>query len=482
MKRKIFTLCLTAMFALVAYGQQPSGEIMKASVAPVIDGVVDEVWAEANVYDIDKPFASEVPTLGEPGETNWRALWTDDGMFILLTVTDDAFYPNYVAGGANNYEYDKPEIYFDVNYILQDAAGPAAAGSGHYQVAPGFTDGQNDGTAITEDNGVIYAFMVTEPNYIGEYFVPFSLLKDKDGIGVDKTGNIGFDVTIIDRDPGDEARRRAVWANIGPVNESWSNMDDAGIIILDGAEAGTYVESITLTGGSITEDNGTLQIVAEILPEDASNKVLLWSVENVTGKASISSTGLLTAIADGEVIVTASATDGSYEEASVTVTITGQVTTVWKINVIKNGTFDLVETNGTATFWGGWTDASPAHTVVDAVSVHSPVVSADDPQVWRYQFNQQNLTADPYIEYTFAFKAWAGETRTFTVDFEDIELNGYRRYGSTTDSRSADGRSEWTFDITTEPTWYVFDVVFDEIRIGLGRWQPMQMPYFLKAI
>jgi hypothetical protein len=26
---------------------------------------------------------------------------------------------------------------------------------------------------------------------------------------------MGFDVTVIDRDPGDSGRKRAVWANVG---------------------------------------------------------------------------------------------------------------------------------------------------------------------------------------------------------------------------------------------------------------------------
>jgi hypothetical protein len=46
--------------------------------------------------------------------------------------------------------------------------------------------------------------------------------------------------------------------------------------------------------------------------------------------------------------------------------------------------------------WGGWTDTSPAHTIVDGVSVHTPVVATD---IWRYQFSQNALTALPNIPY-----------------------------------------------------------------------------------
>jgi len=465
MRQKIFTLFLCATFSVAAFAQQPSGVIVKATTAPVIDGVVDEVWADANVYDIDKPYKTEVPTIGEVGETTWQALWTSEGMYILIKVADDVFYPNYaVTPAGNNWEYDKPEIYFDVNYVLVDGIG-GGGGKGHYQFAPGFTDGKNDGTAITEDNGVIYAFMVEEPTYIGEYFIPFSLLKDKDGVGIDKMGNIGFDVSVIDRDAPDPIRQRAVWANIGGVDESYANMDEAGIITFEGAEAGTDVETINLTGGSITENNGVLQIVAEVLPVDATNKALNWSVENTTGRANVNAKGELSALMDGEVIVTAAATDGSYVDASVTVTITGQLISLGEINIIKNPFFDDVTAGGTANLWGGWggNKKAPMPQIADGVAVCTPDTVMPDLAQWQYQYNQTNLTALPNVDYEFKFKAWADADRIGAVDFEDTEANKYNRYGASTDGNAVGGRSEWAFNLTTEPAWYIYHVNFDQI-------------------
>jgi hypothetical protein len=436
MKRS-FTLILCVMMAMASFAQKPSAVFKKASVAPVIDGEIDAVWAEADPENsINLNYTGEVPTLGSEGETTWQGLWANDGLYILLRVTDDAFYPHYAVDppSANNWEFDKPEIYFDVNYILEDGLGVNDA-LGHYQVAPGFVDGSNDGTPFTDAaNGVTHAFMVSEPNYIAEYFVPFTWLIDKDGIGVDKMGILGFDVTIIDRDPADALRKRAVWSNIGTIAESYDVMDDCGTITLDGAEAGVYIESITLTGGEITTDNGTLQIEATILPEDASNKTLLWSVENVTGKATINSTGLLKGVDDGEVIVTASSTDGSYEDATVSVMISGQQVSLWDVNVIRNYDFTQTNVNGTPTEWGGWGgDANtPLPLSIDGIAVATPIAAAD---VWQYQFSQQNLTALPDVEYVFSFKAWAAADRPITFDFEDTPVYNYNRYGATTDSR-----------------------------------------------
>ena len=57
--------------------------------------------------------------------------------------------------------------------------------------------------------------------------------------------------------------------------------------------------------------NETLQMSAEVLPIDATNQTVTWSVEAGTGTASISSNGLLTALTNGTVTVKATADDGT---------------------------------------------------------------------------------------------------------------------------------------------------------------------------
>jgi len=93
MKRKIFTLLLSAFLGTMAMAQDaPTGVVKKAPVAPVIDGYVDEVWAGANSYNIALPFGSETPTVGNPGETTWRALWialAEAEKELGLPVTDE---------------------------------------------------------------------------------------------------------------------------------------------------------------------------------------------------------------------------------------------------------------------------------------------------------------------------------------------------------------------------------------------------------
>lgn len=480
--KRIFTLFLGVIAGTMAFAQEaPTGVFAKASVAPEIDGVVDAVWSEATKYNIERAVVGNTPTIGAPGETTWQGVWTKDGVFILLDIKDDEFYPNYVAGGGNDYDYDKLELYFDVNYVLVSDKGPGAPGAagdlkkGHYQVAPGFADGKNDGTPITGTDGVVHAFMVEGSHYIAEYFVPFSKLLDADGIQVDKTNTIGFDVTVIDRDPGDASRNQAVWSNTNESGkgESWANMDNAGLVTFEDAEQNILAETIAITNTdlTITTDKGTLQLVAVVGPEEASIKTVKWTLVGGTAQGSISSTGLVSAVGNGTLIVKASTTDGSYLDTDeITITITGQkkvrfTDATWnEKNLIKN--WDL---ESQTSDWGGWVDKDALPNQLDPVYENGYVAMkvGTSSDAWHYQFNQLNVGAEADVEYTVMFKSWATATAECVLDFESASEikpeNGgdqYVRYGTDTDTN---GSSEWRYTVTTVPGWFTYHVKFDKM-------------------
>lgn len=85
---------------------------------------------------------------------------------------------------------------------------------------------------------------------------------------------------------------------------------------------------------AISTEGGTLKLTARIVPENATNTAVNWSVRNAadgtaTDIAEIDSSGLLTAKKNGKVEITAAAADGSGVSAKVTVTITNQVEKVY---------------------------------------------------------------------------------------------------------------------------------------------------------
>ncbi len=91
------------------------------------------------------------------------------------------------------------------------------------------------------------------------------------------------------------------------------------------------VTAITVTGEGneeIVQVGETLQMEVQILPLNASNKGVIWSVENAVGDstrenlAEITQTGILTGLSGGTVIVKATAKDGSEVEGTKEITIT----------------------------------------------------------------------------------------------------------------------------------------------------------------
>jgi uncharacterized protein YjdB len=120
----------------------------------------------------------------------------------------------------------------------------------------------------------------------------------------------------------------------------------------DGVTSSVPVTGITVTGAggstTITTDNGTLQLTATIAPTTATNQTVTWTIANGTGQATISSTGLVTAVSNGTVTARATANDGSGIFGTVVITISSQVIPVTGIAVTGAGGSSLITTdNGT---------------------------------------------------------------------------------------------------------------------------------------
>jgi len=85
------------------------------------------------------------------------------------------------------------------------------------------------------------------------------------------------------------------------------------------------VSSVTVAaegGAAAVAVGGRLQMLATVLPDDAGDRSVTWSVINGTGAAEIDGKGLLTAISPGTVTARATANDGTgiYGERPITVT------------------------------------------------------------------------------------------------------------------------------------------------------------------
>ncbi|WP_162341647.1 S-layer homology domain-containing protein [Paenibacillus paridis] len=116
---------------------------------------------------------------------------------------------------------------------------------------------------------------------------------------------------------------------------------------------------------SSLEVGSTLNMYAEILPENALYKKIKWSVENGTGTATINASGVLTGTTAGTVTVKATAVDGSAVYGTKLITITEPVVPVETISITAEDEVTSVETGAELQIFAA---AAPANATNQTVS------------------------------------------------------------------------------------------------------------------
>ena len=116
-----------------------------------------------------------------------------------------------------------------------------------------------------------------------------------------------------------------VWAKAISVQDS--TVSDSMLINITSQFVQVIGLSVNTQGGVpavINISNGTLQMVATITPSNASNQAVIWSVNPVTGTASVNAAGLLTAATNGTVWVKAVSVSNPSVMDSMLINITNQ--------------------------------------------------------------------------------------------------------------------------------------------------------------
>lgn len=155
--------------------------------------------------------------------------------------------------------------------------------------------------------------------------------KDEDNIAPNKSGKV-FTIRYKAAEKGKTLTVSYI------VDKNYDSAGKGNVVLqaatLGGAEepADIAVESIDVKGqggaSAISTKEGTLQMIATVTPDDATNRTVTWAVYgedgSVTDIAGISDSGLLTAMQNGTVKVVAAANDRSGVKGEASIVITGQ--------------------------------------------------------------------------------------------------------------------------------------------------------------
>jgi hypothetical protein len=181
---------------------------------PVIDGEVDDIWADAATADYA---ALEDPA---DGSGTWKALYDAENLYVLVDVTDDSLQND----SDGSWQDDSVEIYFDGGNTKLSTA---LSGDDH-QYTFGWTTEEIQGTNIDGyTDGIEHAQVDTETGWRIEVKMPWMSIW---GVVPQAGDLIGIDCYYNDDDDGGDSREGKMLGF--SVVEGWNDASQWGTAAL----------------------------------------------------------------------------------------------------------------------------------------------------------------------------------------------------------------------------------------------------------
>ncbi len=234
-----------------------SASILYAPSLPVIDGDLSDGFWDAIKENVNATpvRAMDTVTVDIQSSAIWKAVWTEDTIFVMVSVTDKTPYDASDKAWTN----DGVHIYWGVQNDRNGAGGKATATSDPADIAKTFgqyywkADGsQAYGGEIHPDNGLNYMIVSNDTGYVFEGAFPVTALNRHGSTFVPKgDGKILFDIDVIDHNGTSNTELQ--WSSY---QNNWNNMDNAGemsfVKTLDYAELISVIDSSkTVVGAAV---------------------------------------------------------------------------------------------------------------------------------------------------------------------------------------------------------------------------------------
>ena len=207
---------------------------------------------------------------------------------------------------------------------------------------------------------------------------------------------------------------------------------------------------IAVTGVSVSPTaaslgvGGTQQLTPTITPSDATNKNVTYS-SNATGVATVSSTGLITAVAAGNATITVTTADGGYT-ATCAVTVTAPVS-VTGVTLNKNST--SIEVGGTETLTATVAPSDATNKNVTWTTSSSSIATVSNGTVTAVSAGTATITVttvDGSYTATCSVKVTAPSSVTFVGGTDTGSATGQTDSGTLTKSGVSFYCSGWKND------------------------------------
>lgn len=233
-KRNYLASCSITVFIFLTLqlNAQNKGYVAKVSTAPIIDGVLDDVWSEAIAYPIDHNYTGTIDDADDCSAT-WRALWDDDNLYVMAEVTDNML-QNSGPNADKFWVHDCFEIFFDMLNEKNGVATDHEPDDDKYQYR--FIYGLDDEPIFEQPpvTGMVNVSLDTEKGYNIEILLPWSTLIGPHPFGELIIGrSIGTEFQVADLDDEPEEWMpdgNLLWNN--PTGDAMKRASSFGTIIL----------------------------------------------------------------------------------------------------------------------------------------------------------------------------------------------------------------------------------------------------------
>lgn len=195
--------------------------IAKATRAPVIDGTAEDIWSDAQKYQIGNIIYLPVSSANDLS-ADYRAMWDQENLYLFVDVVDDEL------------KNDSIEFYYDDTVeVFIDADNSKDSGYGNNDYTYNFNwdrtrpSMEERGQPYWNDD-IKFALVTSDNGYQLEIKFPWSALGVKPSAGV----KIGLDVHVNDDDDGGERDSKFTWRD--KEDDAWQNPQAFGTAELAG--------------------------------------------------------------------------------------------------------------------------------------------------------------------------------------------------------------------------------------------------------
>lgn len=278
--KKSYTLVAAFLCAISVFAQNPNYEVQYVAKAPVIDGVIDEMWSKIEPIELNN--------LSDDGSSleavSFKLVWGDTALFILADVYDNEDIQSPMDRGLysnSNWKTDRAEFYISGNPVsiekqwgagLCETNGNKVPGGDHYsgtwQFANRIPAGSDTVLFSSELITNLSATHKNGPSYVCEFSLNWNVLVDSIGARsiMPKNGEkFLFDASFCDVDAADpDGKRHFVrWINPSPWDRM--NVSETGVL--------------KLVNKNATSTRSMAGVSFEIYPNPVTNIVKVSNIE-----------------------------------------------------------------------------------------------------------------------------------------------------------------------------------------------------------